>query len=233
MTHDEFRDKGVLRKWHQGDRAFGLHLHTTTTLLDDTYYNRTFWSYSKTWPGFYLNHIAAKAGQLLVIDKDTTYAFQAYPERQGHNGYFIPEQKGFPVIADANDNEPVLNHRTLGRDKGMGFTRSAPPRWHTWIKVRARAMARAGNYLLLAGTPDVMDEKDPYAVYDARGGAQLILLDADNGDLVSEIPLPSPPVFDSLSAAHDSIYISFRKRKPAPPVGEVTAKKSLPPMDGR
>ncbi len=209
MTHDEFRSKGVLRTFHQGDRSFGLHLHTTTTFLDDTFYNRTFWSYSKTWPGFYLNHIAAKSGQLIVVDKDTTYAFQAYPERQGHNGYFIPGEKGFVVIADANDNEPVLNHRTLARDKGMGFTRSAPPLWHRWTKVRTRAMARAGKYLVLAGTLDIMNEEDPYAVYDGRAGAQLLLIDAKDGTTVSELALPSPPVFDGLSAARGRIYVSL------------------------
>ena len=209
MTHDEFRSKGVHRIWHQGDRSFGLHLHTTTTLLDDTFYNRTFWSYSKTWPGFYLNHIAAKAGQLIVVDKEATYAFQAYPNRQGHNGYFVPGEKGFVVIADDNNNEPVLDHRTLGRDKGMGFTRSAPPRWHRWIKVRARAMARAGKYLVLAGTDDVMNAEDPYAVYDGRRGARLLLLDAKDGEPISQIALPSPPVFDGLSIARGSIYISL------------------------
>jgi outer membrane protein assembly factor BamB len=209
MTHGDFRSKGVLRTWHQGDRSFGLHLHTTTTLLDDSFYNRTFWSYSKTWPGYYLNHIAAKAGQLIVVDEDTTYAFHAYPDRQGHNGYFVPGERGFVIIADANVNEPVLDHRTLGRDKGMGFTRAAPPLWHRWIKTRVRAMARAGEYLVLAGTPDVMDQTDPYAVYDGRGGAQLLLLEAKTGRVVSQLELPSPPVFDGLSAAQGSLFLSL------------------------
>ena len=210
LTHDEFRSKGVLREFHQGDRSFGLHLHTTTTFLDDSMYNRTFWSYSKTWPGYYLNHIAAKSGQLIAVDADTTYGFHAYPLRQGHNGYLIPgEGRGFAVVADANDNEPVLDHRTLGRDKGMGFTRDAPPLWHTWIKVRARAMTRAGQYLALAGTVDDMDVVDPFALYAGEAEGRLLMLDARTGETVSEMSLPSAPRFDGMSAADESLFVSL------------------------
>ena len=51
----------------KGEQDIGLHVFSTAGLLDDSWYNRTFWMYSKRWPGFQLANQAPKAGQLLVV----------------------------------------------------------------------------------------------------------------------------------------------------------------------
>ncbi|MHB8901141.1 MAG: outer membrane protein assembly factor BamB family protein, partial [Thermoguttaceae bacterium] len=38
----------------KGEQDLGLHVFSTAGLLDDSWYNRTFWMYSKRWPGFQL-----------------------------------------------------------------------------------------------------------------------------------------------------------------------------------
>ena len=38
----------------KGEQDVGLHVFSTAGLLDDSWYNRTFWMYSKRWPGFQL-----------------------------------------------------------------------------------------------------------------------------------------------------------------------------------
>ena len=48
----------------KGDQDVGLHLFSTSGLLDGSWYNRTFWMYSKRWPGFQLANQAPKSGQL-------------------------------------------------------------------------------------------------------------------------------------------------------------------------
>ena len=200
-----------VKRGHMGDHEVGLHLLTTGGLLEDSWWNRTFWMYAKTWPGYQMGHIAPKAGQLLVIGDKTTYAVQAYPTRNIHSPMFTPGTTGYLLVADGNDNEPMLDHRSWARDKGMGFTRKAPPKWHQWVPIRMRAMTLAGRTLFVAGPPDVVDEKDPYASFDGRKGGLLRAYAADDGKRLTERKLASPPVFDGLIAAGGRLFLSTRR----------------------
>lgn len=112
------------------------------------------------------------------------------------------------LIADAVDNEPMLDYRSWARDKGLGFTRSRPPRWHQWVPIRIRAMVLAGDHLYAAGPPDLVPEEDPYAAIDGRRGAILRTVSAKDGSRLAEHPLQSPPVFDGLAAAAGRLYMS-------------------------
>jgi len=58
----------------KGAQDVGMHVFSTASLLDDSWYNRTFWMRSKRWPGFQLANQAPKTGQLLVFDDLKTYA---------------------------------------------------------------------------------------------------------------------------------------------------------------
>ena len=52
-----------------GDRYLGEdHLMATGGMLDDTGFNRIYWSYGNRWPGFYFMLMAPKSGNLLVFD---------------------------------------------------------------------------------------------------------------------------------------------------------------------
>ena len=199
-----------VRRGHMGDQEVGLHLFSTGGFLDDSWFNRTFWMYAKTWPGYQIAHIAPKAGQLLVIGDKTTYAVQAYPTRNVHSPMFTPAAKGYLLIADSNDNEPMLDHRSWARDKGMGFTRKNPPKWHQWVAIRMRAMVLAKDTLFVAGAPDVLDPKDPYAAFQGRKGAMLQAFSAQDGSKLGQYKLPDEPVFDGLIAAGGRLYLTTR-----------------------
>jgi outer membrane protein assembly factor BamB len=166
--------------------------------------------YASIWPGYYIAHLGAKCGQLLVADDTTTYGVQAYPTRTIHSATFTPATKGYLLFADDNANEPVLDDRARGRDKGMGYTRAAPPKWFQWVPVRIRAMAAAGKTLFVAGPPDVMDRADPYAAFEGRKGAVLWSLAAADGKKLAELQLPGEPVFDGMIAAGGRLYVSTR-----------------------
>ena len=45
-------------------------------LLNDSWWNRTFWMYTERWPGFYIANQAPKTGQLLAFDDSTTYGIK-------------------------------------------------------------------------------------------------------------------------------------------------------------
>ena len=100
-----------------GDRKTGRHVFSTAGFLDDEWYNRTFWMNSNIWPGYYLANQASKSGQLLVVDKSTTYGIKTFWTRNRHSPMFFPATKGYFLVADDNDNEPIL----IGRDKGKAI----------------------------------------------------------------------------------------------------------------
>jgi len=201
--------RGAYGGYSLGDRQIGLHVFTPAGFLDDTWFNRTFWMYSATWPGYYIAHRASKTGQLLVVGPEKTYAVQGYPTRNFQSPLFVPGEKGYLLLADANDNEPVLDHRTRGTTKGWGFTRMKPPVWHDWVPVRVRAMVLAAGHLFVAGPPDVVDPDDPMAAFEGRKGAVLRALSAADGKTLAEGRLEAPPVFDGLIAASERLYLSL------------------------
>jgi len=190
-----------------GQRRMGRHVLSTGGFLDDAWYNRTYWMYSETWPGYYLAHRGAKTGQLLVVGPKRTYAVQAYPSRNLQSPLFTPGKQGYLLFADDNDNEPVLDHRTRGTTKGWGFGRLKPPLWHAWVPVRIRGMVLAGRHLFVAGAPDAVDEDDPMASFEGRMGAVLRACSPADGKTLSELKLKSPPVFDGLIAAGGRLFL--------------------------
>ncbi len=191
-----------------GDRKMGRHIFATSGFLDESWYNRTFWMYSETWPGFYIAHRAAKTGQILCVDEEKTYAVQAYPSRNLQSPLFTPGKHGYLLFADDNDNEPVLPEYTRNVPKGIGFTRKDAPVWFKWIPVRIRAMVAAENALFVAGPPDVLDADDPMASFDGRRGAALWVVSKNDGQKLAECKLDSPPVFDGMAAAAGRLYLS-------------------------
>jgi hypothetical protein len=191
-----------------GQRRMGRHLLSTWGFLDDSWFNRTYWMYADTWPGYYLAHRAPKTGQLLVVGPRKTYGVQGYPLRNLQSPLFTPGGKGYLLFADRNDNEPVLDDRTRGTTKGWGYTRREPPVWFHWVPLRIRAMVLAGPHLAVAGPPDVVDPEDPMAAFEGRKGARLRICSAESGETLAERALPHPPVFDGLIAASGRLYLA-------------------------
>jgi hypothetical protein len=179
----------------------GLHLSSTSSFLDDSWFNRTYWFYSNAWPGYYHAHRSAKSGHILVVGAERTYALQGFPARNRQSPLFDVGDKGYLLLADSNDTEPILDEPTRGRPKGIGYTRLEPPVWFDWIPVRVQAMVLAGDRLFVAGVPDEIDDSDPWAAFDGKKGALLRAYSAEDGRMLAEQALDSPPVFDGLIAA--------------------------------
>jgi len=221
----------------KGAQDVGLHVFSTSGLLDGSWYNRTFWMYAKRWPGFQLANQAPKTGQLLVVDDDQTYALRVFYRRNVHSPMFFPGKEGYLLFADKNSTEPQIlgdagsrppiawlpqSHipregnpgldsveRGFGADKGIGYTRAEPPVWTSWIPIRARGMVKAGDVLFVAGPPDELDASDPYAAFEGRKGSRLAAIAAGDGKQLAEYEMDSPPVFDGLIAAQGSLFLSL------------------------
>ena len=223
----------------KGAQDVGLHVFSTSGLLDGSWYNRTFWMYSKRWPGFQLANQAPKTGQLLVVDDEKTYAVRVFYRRNVHSLMFFPGKEGYLVFADSNTNEPQivgeegsrepvkwlpqsdfsrargdemrpLESEAFGLDKMIGYTRAEPPLWSQWLPVRIRAMVKAGDTLFVAGPPDEFDPDDPYAAFEDRRGARVVAVSAKDGKNLSQVELEYPPVFDGMIAASGRLFASLR-----------------------
>ena len=223
----------------KGEADVGLHIFSTSGLLDGSWYNRAFWMYSQRWPGFQLANQAPKSGQLLVVDNEATYALKVFYRRNVHSTMFFPGKEGYLLFADANANEPqivgeegareplrwlpqsdysrgrkgevrALNSEAFGLDKGIGYTRAAPPLWTLWLPIRVRAMVKTRDALFAAGSPDVLDPSDPLVAFEGRAGGTLVAVSAENGSKLSETKLDSPPVFDGMSAAEGRLFVALR-----------------------
>ena len=222
----------------KGESDVGLHVFSTAGLLDGSWYNRTFWMYSKRWPGFQLANQAPKSGQLLCVDGKNTYGVKVFYRRNVHSTMFFPAREGYLIFADRNDNEPQivgepgsrkplawlpqsdydrarggqirkLGSLAFGLDKMIGYTRAEPALWAAWVPVRARAMVKAGHTLFLAGQPDVLDAKDPYAAFEGRKGARIVAISAGDGKQLTSRDLDVPPAFDGMIAVKGKLLIAL------------------------
>ena len=222
----------------KGEADVGLHVFATGGLLDGSWYNRTFWMYSKRWPGFQLANQAPKAGQLLVVDEQNTYAVKVFYRRNVHSTMFFPGKQGYLLLADKNTTEPQivgeagsrpplrwlpqsdysrgrggdvrkLNSPAFGLDKMIGYTRADPPLWTLWLPVRVRAMVKTRHTVFVAGPPDLYDPEKPFDAFEGKKGAILVAVSATEGKKVGELKLDTPPVFDGMIAADGQLLISL------------------------
>lgn len=92
-----------------GDRFLGDdHLMATGGLLDESGFNRLFWTHGNRWPGFYFLLMAPKSGNLLVFDSEKTWATKWFVERNIHSPLFFPETTGYLLFCDENSTDPFL-----------------------------------------------------------------------------------------------------------------------------
>jgi outer membrane protein assembly factor BamB len=158
--------------------ATGGHLTSVAGLLDDNWFNQTYWT------------VDGKAhSKLLVFDDNAAFGVKPFPGNARHSrAIFRPGSKGYTLFANERPK-----HQT---------------RWSIQIPVRIRAMVVAGSTLFVAGTPDVIDAEDPWSAIDGRKGGILCAISTADGKKLAEYPLKSPPVFDGIAAANGRLYIS-------------------------
>ncbi len=195
-----------------GDRVGEAHLAVTDGFLDKTWFNRTYWSYGKRWPGYYFTYRAPKSGQILVFDDEATYALKVYTERVGHSPEFKPGT-GYQLVADRNTTEPVLDEMDIGAEKGRGFSRTELPIWVKKIPIRAHGMLLAGDHLYVAGAPDLEPGEEAYEAMIGKRNALFRIVATADGRMVNEFKLSEAPVFDGLIAAGERLYMSTMQGK--------------------
>lgn len=177
----------------------------------------------------------APAGRLLVFDADRVYGFGREPglfvwSHVLENHLFCSARE-----ADPDSIEKVKQWgEKAGRDAVFNreFTRHAEPEMRTAPKLHwsvaqqplhVRAMVLAKDTLFIAGPPDVVDEdeafKQPFdpkviaklakqdEAYAGKHGAMLMAVSTRNGEQISKLDLPAPPVWDGMAAAQGCLFV--------------------------
>ncbi len=158
--------------------AVGRHLMSGAGLLDDSWFNQTYWT------------IDGKAqSKLLVFDRESAYGIKPFAGGARHSrAIFRPGEKGYSLVATRRPKHTK--------------------RWAVSVPVRVVAMVLAGPTLFAAGSPDVVDPDDPWAAIDGRKGGVLWAVATADGKKLAEHPLAHPPVFDGMAAANGRLYIA-------------------------
>ncbi len=146
-------------------------------------------------------------------------------DRSGAGNHGDPEGARFETVpgpvGDALWFEQPRDARLVRRQSAG---RSVDHLWSREAPMLVRAMALAGDRLLVAGPPDLLDEVSAFAVYgDAetqtrlerqdrawRGerGGLFHVVDSQTGETLAEYPLDTPPVFDGLIVAGGRVFLA-------------------------
>jgi len=194
-----------------GEQRTGLHLMATHGFLDDSAFNRAFWTYSDIRFAMDVSQFNrdARNGELLVFTPERTFLVRGHPV-PARTQNFQPGTQGYLLAAMPNSG-PTTGEQALVNLSNRAKPREVPPIWSHQVPLRIRSMVLAGETLFVAGVPDVADPTDPLvalAALEGRKGAQLQAYSAADGRKLAEHQLTSPPVFDGLIAAAGRLYCS-------------------------
>jgi hypothetical protein len=168
----------------------GKHLYTTGGYLDPSWFNRTFWQIG-----------AAKTSGLMVLGKDVAYGMEVYASRSRE------------TVFKPGANPYRLRSLPLKRPEGVSaakLRRQGPkPLWEKRLGIRVTAMIRAADTIFVAGSPDIVDPRDPHGAWEGRKGGILAAFATDGSKQLAEYKLPAPPVWDGLAAAYGRLYVSL------------------------
>ena len=157
----------------------GGHLMSVAGLLDDCWFNQTYWTVD-----------GKSQCKLLVFDDKTCYGIKPFAGNARHSRTaFRPGTEGYTLFAARRPEHA--------------------PQWLKKVPLRVVAMVVAGKTLFVAGPPDVVDPEDPWAALEGRSGALLQAVSTEDGEKSNELRLDSPPVFDGMAAAHGRLYVSL------------------------
>lgn len=187
------------------------HLLSTSGLLDGSEIHRSHWvlgtgDFSRT-PVAYpwiMNQLAVPYGLMLVFDDATVWGVQRGRSKKTRPGEYLLCAAKRPDPAAEESSLP--DFQTRSSKPGIGYL------WTTELSMRPRAMIRAGDVLFVGGMTAEVDAGNARAplnvAFEGRAGGILHTVSAGAGEIVGQVPLESPPVWDGMAAAAGRLYIS-------------------------
>jgi len=177
--------------WSPDTRA-GRHLFSSGGYLDSTWFNRTYWKVD-----------GVKTTGQMVLGDDVVFGVEMYAG-SGRDTLFKPGANGYRLACYSLGESAVASQPKRRGKKGPG----RKVVWQQQVPVRITAMVRAADLLFAAGSPDVVDPKDPHAAWEGRQGGILAAFDTATGKKLAEWKLPAPPTWDGMAAVEGRLYVS-------------------------
>lgn len=174
-------------------------LFSRSGLLDEEWFNRAPWSLGRETRGAHNNFWSSRGagqnmepltGQYIVHDDQVAFSVVA-ASGDRDRGIFKPAKTGYRLNCARVDGAP--------RGKAL---------WSVQVPVRIMAMVNSPDALFAAGTPDVVDQSDPWGALAGRKGGRLLVISKADGKILSSTPMPAAPCLDGLAAAHGRLFIS-------------------------
>jgi hypothetical protein len=197
------------------------HVFAPFGFLDDSWFHRSYWVFGRSFAGghngYYQAGKVAPAGQILVHDEKTVYAYGRKPE------YLKWTTTLEHQLTSVDKDAPIV--RKDGAAPKMKLPQHPEFNWQRPFPVFARAMALADRVLLVAGPADLVDEEKAFEGLASRDeatvrqlaeqdaaittgrGARLLAVSAADGKTLSEIPLDAAPVWDGMAVAGGRIFL--------------------------
>jgi len=223
------------------------HLFAPMGFLDDAWWHRSYWLFASDpvcmpptnesgWAIWARMGNMVPSGRILSLGEETVYGYgrDRYPggmagQFRGGERYhlFAAEKEAFEPLPSYRENQHLryggsgraLGLKTTARDRRYGEPSLHRNLWSRQTPIFARALALAGETLLLAGPPEraelrtaelrLPDLDDAEAAFRGRRGASLCLVDAANGKSLAKYKLEASPVFDGLIVARGRAFLSL------------------------
>ena len=197
-------------KEQKGDEE---HLFCPTGFLDDTWHHRSYWVYGKGWTGGMTGWTqagnATPSGRIMSFDDTRICGFSRRSE------YFtVSTPIEYELFGSIGDDRNETTYRT----------------WTNVLPILVRAMVMSEDKVFVAGPADVIDEEvfrltthrskleevEMYTdirerqekLWEGTEGSSLIVVDVNNGSVVSEQKLDMLPIFDGFAAAEGKLFMS-------------------------
>ncbi len=236
----EFERINLEPYWAGEQEGEGVHLFSGTGFLDDQWWHRSYWIYGRA-PGsgasiYYGPGKIVPAGRILSFDDENVYGF-------GRQWRYFRWSTAYEYRLFSTRKTPkaVKPGKTLAEDEvvenkgghvNFGYAPYKTPElkivcnWEeTDVPLLGRAMVVAGDSILVAGPPDILDEEQAAETFgteetdrrlqtqleawEGAHGGILMAFSRQDGERHSRLELDSSPVFDGMAAADGRVFLSM------------------------
>lgn len=224
-----------------------VHLFSPISFLDDSWQHRTYWLYGRAagegWAEFQLPPKRVPYGRIMCLDDENAYAYARDPELMCNcsiNEYRLysarkkPERKvGIPrlegrwIEGDYPADEPLAAHTVNWKQLDSAPREKLTALEYNWEdpepNIMVKAMVLAGDALLAAGPPDVVDEKEMWGqshseeyqskmqqqneALEGKMGSSLWVVSRETGEKLATYDLDVLPSFDGMIAAGGRLFM--------------------------
>jgi hypothetical protein len=210
------------------------HLFAPISFLDDSWFHRAYWVYGRAagegWAEWQIPGKYAPYGRVLCFDDDSVFGFARDPQYLCNSS--VLEYRLYRAAKQAQEGKAVgssVTWKSLDQQPEERLTRLAFHWKLAHPPLLVRAMTLANDTLIVAGPPDLVDEKEMWgrsnepefrqkmreqaAALEGSRGALLWAVSAETGSKVAEYRLDDLPAFDGMSAGGGRLFMATASHK--------------------